>query len=307
MATEATIRERVYEQLYGSFPLDRPFETLLTEALDNSETAVDVTDGNDWAEGDILEMTTTGERMLVLSKATNTLTVERGYGRVAAAASSGAADRVRKNPRFSYDQVGTSITDALNALASWGVHAFATGSLTMVAGQWYFELSETDIDAQYGVLSVYYPQTTTLVPIPLPYKQTYSISTGPTDYTYGRGVTLLDKGNLAATGTAYYTYAQSLVFDTDLDTTIAKLEVPSEELVVVGACARILGYTIAPMTQDPGQRTDRTVPPGQTSRDVRFFQGEFFVKVRAEAARLAVERQRVPRHRHTQRAGRWRW
>ena len=305
MASASTIRTRVYEQLYSAFPKDRPFESQLAEGLDNSETDIDVTDGDDWTEGDELEVVETGERCRVISVSTNTLTVERSYGTVAATAAADAG-RIRKNPRFTQDQVDSAIKEAVNVLESWGVHGFSTGSFSLAASQWYFELSETDIDAEMGVLSVYYVDDTTKEPRPLPFKYHSDLSTGDADWTQGRGVRLRSKGDRDSTDTLYFTYAQSLQFDTDLDTTLAKVLAPQEELVVLGAVTRLLGGTIVPMTQDPGQRTDRSVPPGQTSRDVRYFQGDFFIKVRAEAARLAVKRQRLPRSRFT-RARRWRW
>ncbi|KKK50873.1 hypothetical protein LCGC14_3120650, partial [marine sediment metagenome] len=77
MATTASLRAAVFDYLYGAYPTDRPFETLLNEALDNSETDVDVLDGTDWAKGDHLEIEETGEQCLVLSVATNTLAVKR--------------------------------------------------------------------------------------------------------------------------------------------------------------------------------------------------------------------------------------
>ncbi|MCI0529089.1 MAG: hypothetical protein L0Y56_16760, partial [Nitrospira sp.] len=76
--------------------------------------------------------------------------------------------------------------------------------------------------------------------------------------------------------------------------------------VTIGAVANLLGATISPATHDPGARTDRTVQPGQTSRDVRYFQGRFITEARQEAAILAVERQHLlkknPRY---ARARRW--
>ncbi len=306
MASASTIRTRVYEQLYSAFPNDRPFETLLAEALDNVETDIDVTDGDDWDEGDVGEIVETGEQFLVLSVATNTLTVQRSYGTVAATAAA-INGRIRKNPRFTQDQLDTTITETVNSLESWGVHGYGTGSVVLVASQYYYELTETDVCAQYGVLSAYYVEDTFKTPVPLPYKQHYHLSTGDPDWSQGQGITLLDKGDRDTGESVYFTYAQSLEFDTDLDTTLGKLLAPQEELVVLGAVTRLLGGTIVPMTQDHGQRTDRSIPPGQTSRDVRYFQGDFFIKVRAEAARLGVDRQRLPRARQTARARRWRW
>ena len=306
MATAADIRTRVYERLYSDFVLDRPFESLVNEALDNSETAVDVLDGNDWEENDILEVAETGERMLVLSVATNTLTVKRSYGTVAATA---ATDQgiIRKNPRFTQDQVDNAIRDVLNSMPGWGIHGWGTGSVTLVAGQHHYSLSETDIDTSYGVLTVYTVGTQTEIPAPVPFDMERHLSTTPTEWSAATGINIYDFNDKAAGDSMYYTYAQSLAYDTDLDTTLAKLPVQAEEVIISGALVRLLGGTVVPATQDPGQRTDRTVPPGQTARDVRHWQGEFFVQARLEAARLAVERQRVPRARRSSRARRWRW
>ncbi len=305
MATESDIRQRIEAYLYGDYPTSRPFESTLAEALDNSETDVDVLDGNDWARGDILEVVETGERMRVLSVATNTLTVSRGYGEVGATAAT-INGLVRKNPRFDYDQITNVIKDVLNSFDGWGVHGFAVGTFNLVASQYFYELSETDIEEQYGVLSVYYPDDTTEQPIPLPFKTAVQLSTAPSEWGSSFGVTLMSKGDRDSTEAVYYTYAQSFAYDTSLTVTLAKVPVQTEELIVIGAVSRLMGKTIAPATHDPGARTDRTTPPGQTVRDGRWFQGEFFIKVRAEAARIAVLRQRVPGSVRSKRAGRWR-
>lgn len=305
MATAAEIRRSVYEHAFGASPTDRPFETLLAEALDNSETGIDVIDGDDWARGDIGEIVETGEQFYVLSVATNTLTVIRGYGSVSATA---AADtgRVRKNPRFTQDQIDSSIKHCLNLMPSLGLHGFEVGTITLVPDQYYYELSETDLD-QYGVLSVYYPDTNTERPVALPFTQYSNLSTAPTEWGASNGILLKSKGDRDDTGTVYFTYAQSLAYDTDLDTTLTKLLQEQEEIVVFGTVARLYGHTILPATQDPGARTDRTVQPGQTSRDGRWFQSEFFIKSRAEAARLSVLRKRTSADSvRTARARRWR-
>lgn len=306
MATAASIRAQVYDYLYGAYPTDRPFESLVTEALDTSETDIDVTDGNDWSKGDILEVAETGELCLVLSVASNTLTVKRSYGTVAASSAT-INGIVRKNPRFSQEKVDSYIKQSLNLLGDWGIHNFASGSVTLAASQLYFEVTETDIFEDYGIISVYYVDDDTKQPTSLPFRQHYHLDTTDGDWSQGYGITILNKGDRAATDPVYFTYCQSYDYDTDLDTTIAKLRQSHEELVVLGAVVRLMGATIAPATQDPGARTDRTTPPGQTGRDGRWFQGEFFIKVRAAAASLAVRRQRIaPGSVRTERAGRWR-
>ena len=307
MADTAELRRRVRQYLYGANPTERPFETLVTEALDNSETDVDVTDGNDWAVGDIAESVETGEQMYVTGVSTNTLTVIRGVGAVAAAAVT-INTRLRRSPRFTTDQIDQAITNTLNNLSSAGIHGFSTGSLTIVANQYYYGLTETDIDDTYGVLSVYYVSTDGHeLPTTIPHRRHSELSTSPAEWSQSHGVTLINHGDLEAGDTAYYTYAQSLNFDTDLDTTIAKLLVPQEEIVVLGAVTSLMGMTIIPATHDPGARTDRTVQPGQTSRDARWYQGQFFIRSREEAARLAVLRKQVaPGSVRTARVRRWR-
>jgi hypothetical protein len=61
-----------------------PMEDILAEALDDNETAVDVTNGTYFQVGDIIRVES--EHMLVGSIATNTLTVTRGFRGTTAAA-----------------------------------------------------------------------------------------------------------------------------------------------------------------------------------------------------------------------------
>ena len=170
MATVAGLRTDVFEYLYGNYPTDRPFETVLAEALDNAETEVDVLDGTDWSEGAILQHGTTGEQMLVLSVATNTLTVKRSYSTVAATAgSAGTDDLVQKNPRWTIEQVDNAVQSAIDSLELWGVHTFNTGSITLVASQYFYAVDGSTWMEPYNVLAVYYPRTDTENPVYLPF------------------------------------------------------------------------------------------------------------------------------------------
>lgn len=62
----------------------RPRTAVVTAALDNASTSVNVADGSMFDLGDVIELE--GEQMLVTAIAVNTLTVVRGYGGTAAAA-----------------------------------------------------------------------------------------------------------------------------------------------------------------------------------------------------------------------------
>lgn len=299
MATAAELRTSVYDYLFGAYPTDRPFESLLAEALDNSETDVDVLDGTEWSQNDIVEVTTTGELMLVLSVATNTLTVERSYGSTAATASVGAADRIRKNPRWTMEKIDRAVQSVIQALPTWGIHKFGVGAITLVAGQYYYAIDGSDFCPPYDILAVYYPDDSTEIPQYVPFHNSGPmLSSTPADWAQTKGVTLLSWGTRIATEDIWYTFAEKYGDETDLT-------VPSEELVVFGACARLMGMSIAPSTTDPGARTDRTVQPGQVSRDGRWFQAEFFIRARAEAALAAVQRQGFARTARTARSSRW--
>ena len=298
MAAADDIRTRVRNNLLGAYPKDRPFQTLVTEAMTDVETDMDVTDGADWSEGDIAESVETGEQLLVTVGGASPLTVTRGFGQIAGGAIS-INTLLNKNPRFSQDQIDDAVQSVLDTLGSHGIHAFGTGSETLVAGRWYYEQSETDIDETYGILGCYYPELITDIPQALPFVVAGQLDTTEAVWSSSHGIKLLSKGNLATTGTFYFTYAKTIAATTDL-------LVPQEEVVVLGATVALMGMTIAPATQDPGSRTDRTTPPGQTTRDGRWFQGEFFRAVKAEAARIAVVRQQLPGDARSKRARRWR-
>lgn len=298
MATAAELRRRVYDYLYSSYPVERPGEDTLNGAITNVATSVTVDNGDQWETNDVLEVLETGERMHVVSQAANVLTVIRGIGAVAGTA---AADdgRVFKSPRFSYDQVNDAITATIASLESWGVHVWGVGSVTLAAQQETYPLSETDIMEQYGILSVYYEETNTLNQISLPFHQHSQINTAAVTGVQDQLLRLWATGAVAAGESVYFTYAK-------IPADATELLVRQEETVVLGAVALLLGKTLAPRTQDPGAYTDRTVQPGQGARDGRWFQGEFFVRARAEAAQLAVERQRLPGTARNKRARRWR-
>jgi len=300
MATQANLRTRIRGNLYGQSPVEDVFASTLGAAIaDTSTTSVTVTDGTFWSVSDILEVDETGEQLYVTAVATNTLTVIRGFNDTTKAAATDGGI-VWKNPRFSIAQIDRGIAVALDAFELWGVHAFNQGTITISALKQYYELSDTDISPTYGVLSVFYPETNTQIPIPLPFRNAYfHLGTGPSVYSEGQGIHLLSSGDLAAGDPAYYVYAQKL-------SDVANLSDLQSDILVLGATAIILGKAIIPFTQDPGARTNRSIQGGQVVRDGRFYQSEYFLRVTAEAARVAVERQRFPTTVRLGRAARWR-
>jgi len=300
MATQADLRQRVRNNVYGAYPTDQPFVTILGAAIaDGTTTTVTVADGTDWSQGDVVEIDETAEQLMVTSISTNDLTVLRGWNNTTAAAATDGG-KIFKNPRFTIQQIDEGLDACLASFESWGVHVFGTGSVTRDSLKYFYELSETDINDAYGVLAVYYVELNTLIPVPLPFKFHQGLGTGDANYSTGAGLQLAEWGDVSVGSAAQYVYAKNLTSVTDLGTN-------QEEVLVLGATALVLGKNIIPASHDPGARTDRTIPVGQVGRDGRWFQGEFFIRVRAEAANVATQRQkRFPSTVRIARARRWR-
>lgn len=302
MATEAQLKQRVRDYLYGAYPTDSPFYAQLGASYTSGTTSITVDDGANWDAGDILENLGTEEQFYVKSVSGAVLTVIPGFGGTTQAASAGADDTIVKNPRFSAAQIDSALDRSLKSLNNWGIHGFAQGSFVRNDMQKdFWEVAEVDIDPVYRVLEAYYVETNNEVPRPLPFRNRADLGSGPTEYTGGEGILILGWGEVSEGESVHYIYAQ--VYD---DVT-EPVEGEEEELLVLGACVLLMGGTIAPATQDPGARTDRTVQGGQTSRDVRFFQGEFFQRVRTQAAKVAIQREKFrPSTVRYARARRWR-
>lgn len=285
MATEAAIRQRIRNYLYGVFPTEAPFVSRITASYGSGATSITVLEDDYWEVNDVLENTLTSEQFLVTAKpGANVLTVIPGWNGTTQAASSGTTDPVLKNPRFSAAAINTSITTCISYLELWGIHIHGNGTITRVDPREFYELTETDIVDDIGVYKVYEVEENTEQPRALPFRYQFSLGIAPLEYTTtGHGVHILDWGTRTNGEDVFFLYAKKIDATTDLLTR-------QEELVVVGAVAQLLGGTIVPATHDPGARTDRTVAPGQTSRDVRYFQARFVTEARIEEAKLAVER-----------------
>ena len=299
MATQAVIRQRVYNYIYGAFPTEAPFVTRLTATYTDAEGVIDVLDGTQWEVNDVLENTATGELMKVVSISANILTVIHASQGTATAAAATNTDTLYKNPRFSQLVIDNAIVETMTQLEKWGIHIFGVGTLTRADPKIYYEVSDSDIVNAYGILRIYTVASSSEVQVLLPFRYIAETGTGPSQYSQGQGVHIGHFGDSADTDTLHYVYAKLINATTDLTAR-------QEELVVVGATALIMGGTIVPATHDPGARSDRTVAPGQTSRDVRYFQGRFIAEARIEAAQLAVERQaQMWQSVHAARARRW--
>lgn len=121
---------------------DVKWQTLAT-AANAADTTIDVTDGTDWNEGDILEWVSDGDQAYVQSVSGNVLTVIRGVNGTTAATHAGTA--ATKNPTVPYLKVTDSIDACINTLWPW---AWKVVELTITPSTTdrYFEVSGDVID-----------------------------------------------------------------------------------------------------------------------------------------------------------------
>lgn len=298
MGTAAVIHQRVRDNLYSAVLNERPFAHLINGAINDTVTAVVVDDETNFAAGDIIEFLANGEQcyVQVVTTVSHTLTVIRGWNGTTKA-SQGDNVVILKNPRFTYKQIDDAITATMHELATLGVYIWGTGDITLVANQYWYDLTKTDIIEYPGVVALYYVEATTLDPVPLPFQYVRGLSASVSATTHGLHVPVW--GDKAAGDKLYYTYAQAIDATTELLTR-------QDELVVLGASARIMGKAIAPRTYDPGRQTDKAVKAGQDAQDARWYQAEFYMRSRAEAAQLHAEAKHLPGTLRMKVAGRWR-
>jgi hypothetical protein len=295
MATLAALRQRVFDNLYSAHPGERPFVQLLNGGITAAATSVVVDDGTYFRAGDIIEFQANGEQCYVLSVATHTLTVIRGWGNTTAAIQDDNAV-ILKNPRVTSKQVDDAITAVLYDMTGHGVFRLVDAAITLVAGQDTYELSvaHADILDYPGIVSVYYEDTSGNI-VSLPFHMVTKVDS--TIFT-NPAVRVLWWGDNSAGGALRVIAAARY---TDVTTLPSQLE----EVLVLGVTARTIGKMIAPALQDPGAHSNRTVQPGQASRDARWYTAEYLTAVRREVAALRVGLRHAPGFQQWRRARRW--
>jgi len=203
------------------------------------------------------------------------------------------------DPRLSRSVIDQALDAAIEAMPSFGIWRWDTAAITLVADQYFYELSDTDYRPHPGIIGAYYPETTSLVPVAVPFRP-FSLVHADVSST-GVGVHLWEWGDRTAGDDIYITYSSEIAAITDLMDR-------QEELVVLWAANYALGHTIIPSTMDPGHRTNQTIQGGQEVRDARWFQAQFYMAAKAEQALLKVEaRKLVPQPRMFGRMRRWTW
>lgn len=291
MATQAVVRQRVKDYLYGSTYNQRPYEDLLDNSGDvgAGDGIITVANMANWGVGDILEFNTTGEQCLITSKQSH-LHISRGYNGTTAASVTDAT-LVTKNPKFTISKIDNAISAIVDELYP-EVYVFSTGSGTIDNTNWFYSLSDTGLKE---VLSVYYPRTASMgnnEPATInTWKMNKHMATAA--FSQGIGISMWDYGELKNGDTFYYTFKKEIADVTDLyDRQV--------ELVVLGAVFKLMGSTVPPSTTDT-KDTRQVTQPGQESSDSRWFLSEYMRSRKEENMRLKEEERFTVTSRQTRR------
>lgn len=135
---QATLIKRIRQELN-----DVPFYDTCTEAMDTTETGLDVADTTLWAVGDVVEFQDDGEQALVTALASGTtLTVRRNHNfSVTTTAGTGTSHSINtaivKSPVFPYANVTEKIEGVLQSLWPTVYHVY-TEDITPIAGTKYY-------------------------------------------------------------------------------------------------------------------------------------------------------------------------
>lgn len=297
MATDALLTEYIKNNLYSAVHNERDWVGTIDSAYTADATSLSVPDADDYSLQDILEFPE-GDQYLVtgINTGTNTLTVIPGWdGTTSENHSSG--DWFTKNPRFSIASIQRAIDGTILELRGHGIHVWGEGTITLVSGTDIYDLSETDIIEELGgVAGLFYEEPNYDAPTGLPFRFFKNHSSNSAQ---GYSLYAWDPGVMGPGDTLYYIYFKEITAASDLLTR-------QDDLVVLGATARLLASTMGPRTHEPGNYDDRTIQPGQGGRDSNWYRGEYKLALLREAALLKTEAQNFPGTPRTRRASRWR-
>jgi len=270
----------VRRKVEAAEPRNRPYMTVLTNSPGGAGTTFDVGDGDAWQVGDLVEGPA-GELSLVTSISTDTLTVTRAQGEQAAETLA-SGDTMRKNPRFTYDQVVGAI-DEVRLETESRLFNLKSETIAYTVQDWY---DMTDTTAE-EVFSVWYLEDGDFR-VPHFIFNTDPANDQPKIHISSAGFT----GNVFVNYSAPYA-----------DIT----EYPDRLLGMVsaGAVYKLMGGAAIVSSSDPGKRTDRTVQGGAEARDSYWFLREYTRLRDDEVAFLNDKIQKLPKNRLSQRARRF--
>lgn len=279
--SNTTLRAAVREAVEAAEPRNRPFQTALTNTPGTAGTTFSVADGDAFQVGDYIE-TPDGELALVTAIATNDLTVTRNIG-TSGAENLSSGDLIRKNPRFTLDQIDAAMEDIVYEMEGHSVFNLAAETIAFTTDDWY-NLTATDATEVYSAW--YLDSGEFRVPF-----YTFVIdpaNTQPQIYLATPGWS----------GNIYINYRAPYASYTEMPDRL-------RPMMVAGIVYKLLGGAAVVSTTDPGKRTDRTVQGGQETRDSYWWYREFVRLRDIEVAHLREQVKRLPKNRLSQRARRF--
>lgn len=244
---------------------DNPRIDTCLEAMDSSETGLDVGDGTLYSEGVVVEFQDNGEQCLIKSVSSNTLTVIRGYKGTTASTHDNNTT-ICVDPVFQYIQVAQAISASINGLYPY-VYKELNDTITPVSGtKWYDSAAPTMLEISSA---------------------TQITADGTDVFYYGvdRGAYPLDilhnvPTAIAASGVGYRVpFLRNTVNDINIngiapltDTTSSGTYVDFSEgvqtdCIIYYAVARLIGATdISRTTQEDIGMSDESVKPGSRTQ-----------------------------------------
>lgn len=285
---------------------DNPSQDTCTEAMDTTETALDVADGTLYAAGGVVEFQDDGEQCLIQSVSGNTLTVVRNYNfSVGTTAGTGTSHSINtailRDPTFPYKHITDAISAAINGLWPY-VYKEITDSFTPTPGTKWYNVSTASI-AMLELSSAV--QVTT--------------STVPEPYYYGtnRKTDLIElrfnvPTAIAANGMAYYitgannqTNAINIsgigaITDTVATGNYSDFSAGMEaDCIKYYAVDRLIGSTdISRTTAEDISMGDKTVPAGSRSRLASVWERRALIERNKWAMQLEITLPRMKKWGH---------
>lgn len=276
-----TIVKRVWDNLHGSRPQERPYPFRLIAAIDDSQTTLtestEIETADQISYGDILEVEESGEQLLVVGTTATTLTVERGWNRTTAAATAGAGIAF-KNPRFTYKHIYDTAVRILRELPGHGVFKYNTDAITLTQGDYTYDFSPTpEVESVLFATWTDTDGSGTEYDIPVPLTVTANDLVGASNVRVRLERSSINDGDTV-----------DVYFRSPFEDDFSGLTNEVTELVVLGTTGQMLASSMAARTFDPGRHSDRTIQPGQGGRDGAWYLGEFMRAAKREAARQRV-------------------
>lgn len=270
MSSLVDLRAQTRSRIYSTNPIFRPFQDTATRTVVDSVEYMGPGRYGSWSVGDIMEVSRTGEQLFVSGKddTNSRVSIVRGHNSTDKIALDMGAEVVFKNPRFTAQDIDYSLSTVINDMERKGVYVLKTAVM---------DDTPPMLEGLVEVLAVYYLNSKGEV-TSFPYRQMVQV------------VNSVEAERVPETigdQTYYVTYKKKITSPGDL---LAR----QEGIVSVGAAAELLASQIVPSLAEPGQRTDRTVPPGQEARDTRELRARYETMVREEAQLVQYEMSKVP-------------